>query len=237
MKRTLAVLLLLLLLTPAGPAQAQLVVIDPPHTILTWYHAVVRAYEVAQRVLVLYRQGQQIYLQVKSLERLASQPFTDLQGILELMDAILASTNALHYDLANLDTQFREIFPGWQPYSDAVQQRSTQVGRTLETARGLLLAIKRNANNLGSRNHALRAIQTAASTADSHQKAAEIANSIASFNGQELLMLRQTTLAQANLEAIQMADRANKEAQQLATRNRAFQFSLPEPQYFTPGAP
>lgn len=237
MKRTLAALAILLLLASPTPAHAQLAVFDIPHTILTYYHSIVRAYEVAQRVIVLYRQAQQIYYQVKSLERLASQPWTDLQGILELMDSILGSTNALHYDLANLDAQFRELFPGYQPYSDAVQQRGAQVRRTLETARGLLLAIQRNANNLGSRNHALRSIQTAASAADSHQKAAEIANSIASFTGQELLMLRQTTLAQANLTAVRMADEANREAQQLATRQRAFQFTLPEPVSFTPGVP
>jgi P-type conjugative transfer protein TrbJ len=82
-----------------------------------WHYAhyVQFAIQIYQQYQQLVNQYEQIKKQLLALRKLANPNWREIASLLQDLDAIVRSGQALGYALADAGAEFRQTFPGWVP--------------------------------------------------------------------------------------------------------------------------
>jgi type IV secretion system protein TrbJ len=146
----------------------------------------------------------------------ASSKITELNGIVN-------QTDTLAYSASDIDTHFRELFPGYQSnsstkYSDQYQEI---VKNTQNTLNSILRSMNSSASNFSQEQGKLDQMQSAVADADGQTKAIQAASQISSEEVSQLQLLRQTVIAQTNAQTVYYAEQVQKQANSDAALNDA----------------
>jgi P-type conjugative transfer protein TrbJ len=206
----LAVVLLVGLWGAGGvPAAAQVPVIDPAHIALNaaWHYL-----HYLQFALQIYQQVEQIENQVRALAKLRDPNWREIQSLLTELDFLMRSGSSLGYPLPDVGGQYRQLYPGWAPWTDAgVPQR--QAERALDTLRAGLAATSQQAQSFAPGEDLLGRIRQQMSSTDGHQQALEQLATLAAFSAQEQLLTRQALAVSNNQMAVAQGYWLNRQAQ------------------------
>lgn len=133
----------------------------------------------------------------------------------QLGDAI-NQEQAIAYSMSNLDGVFRRKYPGYVPPQDFHTQYDMWTRTTLDTVRGVLESTQLQANDFVNEQSRLQALQSLSDSSVGRMQVLQAGNMIAAEQVQQVSKLRQLVMAQANAQAVYMANETNKEAQEQA---------------------
>ncbi len=172
--------------------------------------------QVARALQQINNQRLQIQYQLQALRKLGNATWRDIRPLVQQLDALMQQTQALAYSLANLDQQFQQTFGGWTRTSSnlllPINQRR-QAERTLGTMRAALNVLSEQARQFATGQATLASIKGQMGGIQGHQEALELQATIDAFNAEEIALLRQTLVTQANIDAVYNAYVVNGEAQ------------------------
>ena len=208
--------LLLLVAAAAPPAAAQTPVTDAIHIALNAYwhyvHYLQFALQIYQAYQELANQARFIDNQLRALAKLPNPNWRQIQTLLADLDAVMRSGRALGYALPDSGAQFRQVYPGWTPWSDP-DAPQLQAERALDTMRAGLAATTQQSQTLAPGEDLLARIRQQMAQTDGHQQALEHLATLAAFSAQEQLLLRQSLAVANNQAAVAHGYWLNRQAQ------------------------
>jgi P-type conjugative transfer protein TrbJ len=132
---------------------------------------------------------------------------------------IIEQEQALAYTLSNVDSLFRERYPGYRPVTDWAREYDSWTRTTLDTLRGTLNAVRLHGEDFAGDQARIDSLTALSDSAIGRMQAVQTGNMIAAEQVQQLAKLRQLVMAQINAQNVYMASQANREAQRAATQS------------------
>ena len=213
---TLALAGALALLAGAPPAAAQIPVTDAAHIAVNAYwhyaHYVQFAFQIYQHAQQIANQVRQIEAQLRALAKLRDPNWRQLQTLLYQLDSLMRSGRALGYPLADAGAQFRQLYPGWAPWTDPAAPQ-VQAERALDTLRAGLAATSQQSQSFAPGEDLLARVRDQMTRTDGHQQALEQLATLSAFNAQEQLLTRQSLAVANNQAAVAQGYWLNRAAQ------------------------
>lgn len=216
-RRPAAVLVLALILALASqPASPQIPVTDAAHIAVNTYwhyvHYIQFALQIYQHVQQIANQVRQINAQLRALAKLRDPNWREIQTLLSELDSLMRSGRALGYPLADIGGQFRQVYPGWSPWTDPGAPQ-VQAERALDTMRAGLVSTSQQAQSFAPGENLLARIRDQMTRTDGHQQALEQLATLSAFSAQEQLLTRQSLAIANNQAAVAQGYWLNRQAQ------------------------
>jgi P-type conjugative transfer protein TrbJ len=150
----------------------------------------------------------------QELAQLTNLNWDTAQTKINELNGIVNQADTIAYSASNLDSNFRQVFPGYQSgttstYSDQYQKI---IKNTQNTLNSVLQSMGASASNFSQEQNNLDKMQSAVASADGQTKAIQAASQIASEEVSQLQLLRQTVIAQTNAQNTYYAAEIQKEA-------------------------
>lgn len=185
----------------------------------------------------LRNQTQMIKLQLAHLDD-KSYNWSDAQGLINQLGSVVSQSNGIAYNSANLDEQFKQSYPGYQPPKNFSQQYQNNTAMTLNTLNGVLRSMGTSAQDFQNENTRLQFLQRQSQTSRGQMQAIQASAQIASETVSQLQMLRQTLIAQSNAQDAYYATQIQNEASSRAELGKVVSSgSTVVPAYGTSGHP
>ena len=209
-----------LLLTLAPPAASQVAVIDVANLTQNTKTALQMVESVLKETEIIRNQMTQIETMVQNTTRWAGLWDAEALPRLQRLGQIIDQEQALAYQMAGIDGEFRRRFPGYRPVTDWGREYELWTQTTMDTLRGTLNAARLHADNFATEQGRIQAFQAMSDSAVGRMQALQVGNMMAAEQLQQLVQLRQLILAQMNAQNVYMANQTNREAQQDATESQ-----------------
>jgi P-type conjugative transfer protein TrbJ len=206
-----------LLFALAPPAGGQLHVIDLANLTQNTRTALQMVESVLNELEIIRNQMRQIENMVQNTARWAGTWDTEALPRLRRLGQIIEQEQAIAYQMANIDAEFRRRFPGYRPVTDWAREYELWTRTAMDTLRGTLNAGRLHAENFATEQGRIEALQRMSDSAAGRMQALQVGNMMAAEQLQQLVQLRQLILAQMNAQNVYMAHQVNREAQEAAT--------------------
>jgi P-type conjugative transfer protein TrbJ len=209
-----------LLLAVVTPAQAQEVVIDPTNLVQNTISALKMIESVINEATMIANQLEQIRVLIQNTTNYPEGIWdrVALPRLLRL-GRIIEQEQALSYTLGNVDSLFRQRFPGYRPVTDWAREYESWTRTTLDTLRGTLNAVRLHGEDFAAEQARIDSLTALSDSAVGRMQAVQTGNMIAAEQVQQLVKLRQLVMAQVNAQNVYMASQANRQAQRVATQS------------------
>ena len=225
LKRTVAAFVCLTVMTSVATprrTEAQFAVYDAPNWIENALQVIQQAYEIYQKYMQLYNDYQRYATMVKNLGQFDEMSFRNLVGLAAEVNDILQYGESLGHTLYDIDSQFAETFPGYEPILEddwlAIFEHRSR--RTLDTLRYSLNALNRIAEDAIPSQHILAELAADAKDADGNLKALQATNEFLHQQASQLGKISQQLSLQANVQAVYWAYQVDREAADRATTSQ-----------------
>ncbi|MCI0370753.1 MAG: P-type conjugative transfer protein TrbJ [candidate division NC10 bacterium] len=206
-----------LLLALAPPAAAPIAVIDVANLAQNTMTALQMVESVLKEIEIIRNQITQIENMVQNTTRWGGLWDTDALPRLRRLGQIIEQEQAIAYQMAGIDAEFRRRFPGYRPVTDWGREYELWTRTTMDTLRGTLNAARMHAENFATEQGRIQALQAMSDSAEGRMQALQVGNMMAAEQLQQLVQLRQLVLAQMNAQNVYMAHQVNRDAQRAAT--------------------
>ena len=206
-----------LLLTLAAPAAATLAVIDVANLAQNTMTALRMVESIVKQIEIIRNQMTQIENMVQNTSRWGGLWDADALPRLRRLGQIIEQEQAIAYQMAGIDAEFRRRFPGYRPVTDWGREYELWTRTTMDTLRGTLSAAGLHADNFATEQGRIQALQQMSDSAGGRMQALQVGNMMAAEQIQQLVQLRQLILAQMNAQNVYMAHQVNRDAQRGAT--------------------
>lgn len=191
-------------------------------------------WSLAQLVSQLKQQLQQIELaksqlqsQLDNMRKLGRYNLRDVSSTLRAIDGLTQQGQAIWYALRDVDQQFQRTFSGTLPPTGATARLGTTLSampttirdqntRTLATLRGAIAAANATAQEFATATAELTQLRGQLGAITGAQQASELQGLLGLHTAQEITLLRQQLTAQANAQAISLANAVNRDLQAAA---------------------
>ena len=204
------------------PAKAQWLVYDAVNWIENATQVIQQVYEIYQKYMQLYNDYQRYATMVKNLGRFDEMSFRNLVGLAAEVNDILQYGESLGHTLYDIDSQFAETFPGYEPILEddwlAIFEHRNR--RTLDTLRYSLDALNRIAEDAIPSQDILAGLAADAKDADGNLKALQAANEFLHQQASQLGKISQQLSLQTNVQAVYWAYQVDREAADRATTSQ-----------------
>jgi P-type conjugative transfer protein TrbJ len=206
-----------LVLTLVAPAAGQMQVIDLANLVQNTRTALQMVESVLKQVEMIRNQMTQIENMVQNTNRLAGLWDAEARPRLQRLGQIIEQEQAIAYQMAGIDAEFRRRFPGYRPVTDWAKEYELWTRTAMDTLRGTLNAARLHAENFATEQGRIEALQRMSDSAAGRMQALQVGNMMAAEQLQQLVQLRQLILAQMNAQNVYMATQLNRDAQEAAT--------------------
>lgn len=204
----------------SAPASAQFggVVVDLRNLAQNIAHYRVRLQQFAA-------QKQQLTNQLNAMRKLSRPNWRDLGRVAQQLDQAVAQANGIAYSLRQAEALFRQTFPGYTPPAGGWSPRSarTQTERTLATLQGVVAGTVAVGQEVQAAAATLGQIKAQMGSVQGHEQALELQTTMQGFTADQITMLRQAVVMQANAQAVVEAQRLQQQAAAASVREMAAQ--------------
>lgn len=138
--------------------------------------------------------------------------WSNVQGLINNLGAIVQQTNGIAYSASNINQQFQQAYPGYQAPQDYSQQYKNNINMTENTLNGVLQSMGSSAQDFQNENTRLAFLQQQAQSAQGQTQAIQASAQIASETVSQIQLLRQTVIAQSNAQAAYYATQVQNDA-------------------------
>ena len=217
-RRPVALLVLAILVAPAGGSGYAMIVLDPTNLIQNTISAMKAVESVINEVQMIANQIKQIENMVQNTASYSG--VWDREGLPRLirLGQIIDQGQAITYAMSEMDRVFRERYPGYRPVTDWAMTYDQWTRTTLDTLRGTLAAVRLHAEDFADEQRRIQALGALGDSAEGRMQAIQVGNMLAAEQVQQLAKLRQLMMTQINAQNVYMADLTNRDAQRAATQ-------------------
>jgi type IV secretion system protein TrbJ len=207
---------ILLVDVPASEAQlfgGPSIVYDPIHHATT-------ALDLAESLVQTATQVEMLRDMIENSIRGGSPEWGELVAIIDQLDDVLRTGQAITHSLENVSGRFKASYPGFDPaddYSKLYQQWSREL---LDTLSATLAAAGVNARDARDVDEVLQKLSLRNRRAKGRMQALQIANSLASRELEELAKLRQLVATSISAQNVYLATTEARDAASVASFKR-----------------
>ncbi|MEP6495564.1 MAG: hypothetical protein ABJF01_22955 [bacterium] len=169
--------------------------------------------QLNQQLQQIQMQRNQLQQQVLSMRKLANPPLRQISGAMSQLDQLMRDGQSLAYQVRNLQSEFNATFPVTRAIIDWPTEERAQAQRTIATLRASLNAASVQASSFTTGLDRIAQMKSAVGAVQGHEAALELQNSASIFTAEELVLLRQALMSQANAQAVYYAHQINQTAQ------------------------
>lgn len=154
----------------------------------------------------------QVSMMKQNLVNLGQYNWNDINAAAGQVAQAMNSANALSYAASNIDSQFKQNYPGYNPNADYAQQYQNLSKQTLNTVQGSLDAMNMSYQQFQNDNQRLKSMQASASGADGALKALQANAQITSEVAQQVSGLKSVMMAQSSAQQAYIAQKTQLDA-------------------------
>ena len=223
--------------TPVA-TEGQFAVVDATNLVQNTITALKAIESVINEVQMIANQVKQIEDMVRNSKNIG-RAIWDNEALPRLirLGRVIEQEQAIAYTMANVDSVFRQRYPGYRPITDWSREYQTWTRTTLDTIRGVLNSARMHAEDFATEQARIRALQGMSESAEGRMQALQAGNMMAAEQLQQLVKLRQLILAQSNAQSVYMANQTNHDAQRAATQSEWVRNGNRDAPALGPGAP
>jgi P-type conjugative transfer protein TrbJ len=212
--------LVLIALSCAAPRPLRAGAFATEYTQLLNYAELLASY--AKQAALLEQQIAAYNDQIKHSVPLSSMTWGSVAGDLQSLANVVQGGQALAYSMGSLDAEYRRRFPGYGTSTTYYQDYQLWSQTSLDTTLGTLRAAGLQGQQLQSEQNVLAALRAELQSSTGRLMAIQAAGSIAEFEVEQLMKLRQIMLADLQSKQAYQAAQIQKEAQTQAAQQRLF---------------
>jgi type IV secretion system protein TrbJ len=171
------------------------IVYDPTN----WIQNATTAANTAQE---LVKQTQQLEIALKEIKNYDGNVghWANIQILLQQLGNEVQQGQALAYSMPNLDSRFKQTFPGYVAPVDYQRSYSNWSQTALDTMHSTLQSAGMQANQFGNEQETLNQLSILSQSAQGRMQALQVGNMIATQQVSQLQKLRQLVIAQVNAQ-------------------------------------
>jgi P-type conjugative transfer protein TrbJ len=171
------------------------IVYDP----INWIQNAATATNTAEQ---LANQSQELQIALKEIKNYDGSvgQWANIQNLLQQLGGEVEQGQALAYSMPNLDSRFKQKYPGYVGSQDYQKTYSDWSQTTLDTMRSTLESAGMQAGQFGSEQLALNQLSTLSQSAQGRMQALQVGNMVATQQVAQLQKLRQLVIAQINAQ-------------------------------------
>jgi P-type conjugative transfer protein TrbJ len=169
--------------------------------------------QIESQLKQITMQRTQVEQQLLAMEKLADPPWRNIEDAMRQLDRLMRDGSALAYQLSDLDQQFRTLFPVTRVITDWPTEERTNAERIVSTMRAAVEAAQMQAASFPTGLDRIARMKAAVGSVQGHEAALELENAATVFSAEELMLLRQAVMTQANMQAVYYAQQVNAVAQ------------------------
>ncbi len=174
---------------------------------------------VIQQMQAYQTQLQQFQIEAQNIKNFTNFNWADISQTLASLGAAIQTGQAMAYNMQNMDSSFRAIYPGYQSPQNYQQSYENWSNTTLDTVRGALDSISLQASDFASEEQTIDALRGLAGNTPGQLQALQAGNMLSGEMVNQMEELRQLEMTQINSQNTYMAyqvqrDQANQSVQQ-----------------------
>lgn len=209
--------------TPVSPASAQITVFDPNNYTQNLLSAGRALEQINNQIQSLQNEAMMLANMAKNLSRIDFAELSELRRTLQEINGLMARAEGIEFDTAQIETQFRQLFPEGNPQGGTTA--SIAAARTrLDTARSALqhtLGVQAQVvGNVRADAEALAAIVSRGQGAEGALQAAQATNQLLALTAKQQFQIQNMMAAQYRADAIERARRIQAESDARAATAR-----------------
>ena len=147
-------------------------------------------------------QQTQVEQQLLAMRKLPNPPWREIRLAMEQLEALMRNARALTYAIENLDQEFQATYPVTRIILDWPAEERAQAERMVATMRATVNAARTQAASFAPGLERIAEMKAAVGAIQGHEAALELQNTATVYTAEELMLLRQAILSQANAQAI-----------------------------------
>jgi len=214
-----SILLVAAVLSSGGAQASGFPVIDISNLAQSVLNVARQTQQVTQGARNLTQQAQQIQHEIDMLRDMArnsaggrTAAWGDLQAVLGSLSRVLQIGQSISYTLENVDSAYRQRFPGYTAPNNWLTQYDTWSRTALDTLAATLGAAGANAGDASQIDESLQALRSANQAVQGRLEAIQVGTQVASLQVAELAKLRQLVAAQISAENAYLGAQEAKES-------------------------
>jgi P-type conjugative transfer protein TrbJ len=193
------------------------VVYDPADVYQNTLTAVAQAKALLQSVQQTKAQIKLLQDEVNNSQNYAKGTWGQTLVQLTALANQISQGQSLAYTMSNLDSAFKQRYPGYQPSQDYNKAYQNWSQGTLDTLRGVLDSIHMQSLDFGNENNLMSQLKNLSSSAHGRMQALQAGNMISAQMVSQTEKLRQVVMAQTNAQNAYMAYQVQQDAARKAT--------------------
>lgn len=200
----------------AAPVRAQLTVFDPRNYSQTVLTAARSLQQINNQIKSLQNEATSLINQAKNLTRIDFPELQQLQAALQQIDRLMGQAQGIDFKVANLDQQFRQLFP--QSFNAAlgnnahVADAKTRLDTAMAAFRQTMAVQAQVAANVEDDTGALAALVAKSQGAEGSLQATQATNQLLALAAKQQFQIQNLMAAQYRAEAIEQARRVQAES-------------------------
>jgi P-type conjugative transfer protein TrbJ len=198
-----------------SPASAQISVFDPTNYTQNLLSAARALQQINNQIQSLQNEATMLTNMAKNLSRVDFAELTQLQRTLQQIEGLMARAEGIQFDTAQVDAQFRRLFPQTPVQGGAVASVAAARSR-LDTARSALqhtLGVQAQVvGNVQADAQALSAIVARSQGAEGALQVGQATNQLLALTAKQQFQIQNMMAAQYRADAIEQARRVQAEA-------------------------
>jgi type IV secretion system protein TrbJ len=200
-----------------APAQAQMSVFDPSNYAQNVLTAARTLTQINQQVQQLQNEAQMLTNMAHNLSHIDFPQLAQLQQRLQQINGLMGQAQGIDFRVDQLDTQFRQLFPGSAGQLLLRDQRVAAARTRLEAAmsafRQTMGVQSQIVDNVRSDAQALAGIVGRSQSAEGALAAQQATNQLLALTAQQQLQIQNLMAAQFRAQSVEQAERAQVEAE------------------------
>jgi type IV secretion system protein TrbJ len=207
---------LIMAVTASTPAQAQWTVFDPSNYSQNILTAARTLSQINNQIQMLQNQAQSLINQAKNLTTIS---FPELQAItqtIQQIDQLMVQAQGIQFRVANLDQQFRQLFPDSFGQALTTSQQVQNARTRMDTAKAAfqqtMTVQAQVVENVQTDALALAGIVARSQGAQGGLQAQQATNQLLALTAKQQFQIQNLMAAQYRAQAIEQAQRAQSQA-------------------------
>ncbi|OYY31311.1 MAG: P-type conjugative transfer protein TrbJ, partial [Halothiobacillus sp. 24-54-40] len=185
-----------------------------------------QAEQVSNQLLQIQNQIQAYQNMVTNTLNIPNQIWQNADGLLNQLVGIVNQGQALAFSATNIDSLFKQKYPGYTPPQDFGAAYQNITDSTLDSVRGALNAANLQSKDFTSEQAALNSIEAQSQSATGRMQAIQAGNSIAMAQVQQMRKLRALQMAQMQAQGAYIAGQAQKDSDNKMITQQTLNFTV-----------
>jgi P-type conjugative transfer protein TrbJ len=185
-----------------------------------------QAQQVSNQLIQIQNQIQAYKNMVTNTLNIPNQIWQNADGLLQQLVGVVNQGQALAFSATNIDSLFKQKYPGYTPPQDFGAAYENITNSTLDSVRGALHAANIQSDDFSNEQSALNAIEAQSKSAEGRMQAIQAGNSIAMAQVQQMRKMRALQMAQMQAQSAYISGQAQKDADNKMITEQTLNFTV-----------